>query len=130
MNRKNNDIERREFIKLSAQSTAAGILAANIAEGAETEDKKFKLPADPGLLFWRVVSTRIRSAVCRSAGVRGGSVGQLAADVGRWGRVRGRRVRVSDRRLSRVAEPTFLERARPACVSYPRPGVERRISTR
>ncbi|MBI9019414.1 MAG: aldo/keto reductase [Phycisphaerae bacterium] len=43
MNRESNDIERREFFKLAAQSTAAGILAANIAEGAETDDKKFKL---------------------------------------------------------------------------------------
>ena len=43
MNRKLNDIERREFLKRAVQTAAAGVLATNLAGGAVPEDKKTKL---------------------------------------------------------------------------------------
>jgi len=41
--RKVDDIERREFLKLAAQTAAVGVLATNLADGAVSDDKQIKL---------------------------------------------------------------------------------------
>ena len=43
MNRQVNNIERREFLKRAAQTTAAGVLAANLAGGAVPKNKPIKM---------------------------------------------------------------------------------------
>ncbi len=43
MKRKVDDIERREFLKLAAQTAAVGVLATNLADGAVSDDKQIKL---------------------------------------------------------------------------------------